>query len=130
MISVILTTDQGRFEASGTIFGNQFLRLVRLDEFHFEAYLDGLLLIYRHRDVPGLIGYIGNILGQNNVNIAHMALGRKQDRPGGASVAVLNLDTEPSAEALSQVLQHPEVTGVELVRLPVAGACLPWMTAS
>ncbi len=58
MVSVVLTTDQGKFEASGTIFGNQFLRLVRLNEFHFEAYLDGLLLIYRHRDVPGLIGFI------------------------------------------------------------------------
>ena len=130
MISIVLTTDQGRFEASGTIFGNQFLRLVRLDEFHFEAYLDGLLLIYRHRDVPGLIGYIGTICGQNDVNIAHMALGRKQDRPGGASVAVLNLDNEPSADALKKVLEHPEVTGVELVRLPAAGAGLPWLTAS
>lgn len=129
MISVVLTTDQGRFEASGTIFGNQFLRLVRLDEFHFEAYLDGLLLIYRHRDVPGLIGYIGTIFGQHQVNIAHMALGRKQDRPGGASVAVLNLDNEPSAEALEQVQQHQEVTGVQLVRLPLAGAGLPWLTA-
>lgn len=130
MISVELTTDQGRFEASGTIFGNQFLRLVRMDEFHFEAYLDGLLLIYRHRDVPGLIGYIGTIFGQAQVNIAHMALGRKQDKPGGASVAVLNLDNEPSAEALEQVRQHPEVTGVELVRLPAANAGLPWLTAS
>lgn len=130
MISVRLTTDQGSFEASGTIFGNQFLRLVRLDEFHFEAYLDGLMLIYRHRDVPGLIGFIGTIFGQNNVNIAHMALGRKQDRPGGASVAVLNLDNEPTADALQQVRQHKEVTGIEVVRLPAAGAGLPWMTAS
>lgn len=130
MISIALTTDQGMFEASGTIFGNQFLRLVRLDEFHFEAYLDGLMLIYRHRDVPGLIGYIGTIFGQNNVNIANMSLGRQQDRPGGASVAVLNLDNEPSAEALQQVKQHPEVTGIQLVRLPAAGAALPWLTTS
>lgn len=129
MISVKLTTDQGTFEASGTIFGNQFLRLVRLDEFHFEAYLDGLMLIYRHRDVPGLIGFIGTIFGQHDINIAHMALGRKQDRPGGASVAVLNLDNEPTEEALKQVRQHKEVTGIQVVRLPAAGAGLPWMTA-
>ncbi len=31
------------------------------------------MLIYRHRDVPGLIGYIGTIFGEHNVNIAHMA---------------------------------------------------------
>ncbi|MCA9034068.1 MAG: phosphoglycerate dehydrogenase [Planctomycetaceae bacterium] len=130
MISIVLTTDHGRFEASGTIFGNQFLRLVRLGEFHFEAYLDGLLLIYRHRDVPGLIGYIGTIFGEHKVNIAHMALGRKHAQPGGDSVAVLNLDSEPSADAIAQVLKHPEVSGVELVRLPSAAAELPWQGQS
>ena len=130
MVSVVLTTDQGKFEASGTIFGNQFLRLVCLNEYHFEAYLDGLLLIYRHRDVPGLIGFIGTVFGEHNVNIAQMALGRKQDRPGGASVAVLNLDSEPSAEAIQKVKGHEEVTGVDIVRLPPAGAPLPWLTST
>jgi D-3-phosphoglycerate dehydrogenase len=130
MISVVVTTDAGKFEASGTIFGNEFLRLVRLGEFQLEAYLDGLLLVYRHRDVPGLIGYIGTILGKHDINIGHMALGRRQDQPGGASVAVLNLDNEPTAEALSEVSQHPEVTGVDVVRLPAHGAPLPWLTAS
>jgi D-3-phosphoglycerate dehydrogenase len=103
---------------------------VRLNEYHFEAYLDGLLLIYRHRDVPGLIGFIGTVFGEHNVNIAQMALGRKQDRPGGASVAVLNLDNEPSAEAIQKVKGHKEVTGVDIVRLPPAGAPLPWLTST
>lgn len=127
MISVKLTTDQGEFEAAGTIFGHQFLRLVKLDRYCFESFLDGLLLIYRHRDVPGLIGYIGTILGKHDVNIAHMALGRQGKQPGGDSVAVLNLDSEPSSEAMAEVASHPEVTGVELVRLPAAGAGLPWL---
>ena len=90
-----------------------------------EAYLDGLLLIYRHRDVPGLIGFIGTVFGKHQVNIANMALGRQKNEPGGDSVAVLNLDSEPSAEALAEVSKHPEVTGVELVKLPKAGAPRP-----
>lgn len=130
MVSIVLETDQGRFETSGTIFGNQFMRLVRLNEFHFEAYLDGLLLIYRHRDVPGVIGFIGTVLGEHKVNIAQMALGRRQTQPGGASVAVLNLDSEPSAEAIQRVRDHKEVSGVDMVRLPAAGASLPWLTTN
>lgn len=130
MVSVVLNTDNGRFEASGTIFGNQFLRLVRLNEYHFEAYLDGLLLIYRHRDVPGLIGFIGTVFGEHNINIAQMALGRKQDRPGGDSVAVLNLDSEPTQEAIQKVKGHQEVSGVDIVRLPPAGAPVPWLTVT
>ncbi|MGE3314197.1 MAG: phosphoglycerate dehydrogenase [Planctomycetaceae bacterium] len=127
MISASVTTTQGELTASGTMFGHQFLRLVRLGNFHLDAYLDGLMLIYRHRDVPGLIGYIGTIFGKHQVNIAHMALGRERDFPGGDSVAVLNLDSEPSAEALAEVAKHPEVTGIELVRLPAAGTPLPWL---
>ena len=74
--------------------------------------------------MPGLIGYIGTVLGRHDVNIASMALGRKQHGPGGDSVAVLNLDNAPSAEAIAEVESHDEVGGVELVQLPPAGAGL------
>ena len=127
MITATIVTDSGELTAAGTMFGNEFLRLVRLGAFHLEAYLDGLLLIYRHRDVPGLIGSIGTICGTHGVNIASMALGRERNEPGGDSVAVLNLDNEPSAEALAEMAAHPDVSGVQLVRLPAAGAPLPWM---
>lgn len=129
LISVKVTTDQGEFQATGTIFGRQYLRLVRLGNFCLEAFLDGDLLIYRHRDVPGLIGNIGTIFGKHNVNIASMALGRSEDKPGGDSVAVLNLDSQPSADAIAEVEAHQEVSGVDLVRLPAAGAGLPWISS-
>jgi D-3-phosphoglycerate dehydrogenase len=127
LITASITTEKGELTASGTTFGHEFLRLVRLGNFHLDAYLDGLMLIYRHRDVPGLIGFIGTILGKHKVNIAHMALGRETNEPGGDSIAVLNLDNAPSAEAIDELAKHPEVQGVELVRLPPAGAPLPWL---
>ena len=127
LIRASIETDAGELTASGTVFGKQFLRLVRLGQFSLDAYLDGLLLIYRHRDVPGLIGFIGTVFGKHKVNIAHMALGRERNEQGGNAVAVLNLDNEPSAAALAEVQQHPEVTSVELVKLPAAGAPLPWL---
>ena len=127
LMSIRITTDQKEFCAAGTIFGKQFHRLVRLGPYPLEVFLDGVLLIYRHRDVPGLIGYIGTILGRYNVNIANMALGRQNNELRGDSVAVLNLDSEPSDEAVSEILKHAEVTGVEIVRLPEAGVNPPWL---
>lgn len=126
MVAAELVTDQSTYSAAGTIFGNQFLRLVRLQEFPLEAYLDGRLIIYRHRDVPGLIGFIGTVCGKHGINIASMALGREKHEPGGPSIAVLNVDNEPSAEVLAEISGHAEVTGVQLVKLPPAGAPLPW----
>jgi D-3-phosphoglycerate dehydrogenase / 2-oxoglutarate reductase len=127
MVSVTLDTSDGERQAAGTIFGNEFLRLVRLDDYQMDAFLDGLLLVYRHRDVPGLIGAIGTTFGKHQVNISRMALGRERNTPGGKSIAILNLDNEPSDAALKEVASHPEVTGVQLVKLPRAGAPLPWL---
>jgi D-3-phosphoglycerate dehydrogenase len=127
LVAARVETDKGPLDAAGTMFGNEFLRLVRLDDYQMDAYLDGLMLIYRHRDVPGLIGAIGTTFGRHQVNISHMALGREKNEPGGDAIAVMNLDNEPSPAALEEVLAHPDVTGVQLVRLPAKGAPLPWL---
>ena len=51
-------------------------RLVQLGDFRLDAYLDGILMIFTHRDVPGIIGKVGTIFGNHRVNIAQMAVGR------------------------------------------------------
>lgn len=126
LVSATLVTDHGELTAAGTIFGKQFLRLVKLDQFHLDAYLDGLLLLYRHTDKPGVIGSVGTACGKYNVNIAHMAVGRLKNEPGGDAIAVLNLDNEPSAAALADISKNDAVQEVQVVKLPVAGAPLPW----
>lgn len=125
LVSATIVTDAGEFSAAGTIFGNQFLRLVKLGDFHLDAYLDGDLLLYHHVDAPGLIGFMGTVFGKHNVNIAHLSLGRKA--AGGPAVAVLNLDGAPTPESLVEVSKHDKVIAVETVQLPPAGAPLPWL---
>jgi D-3-phosphoglycerate dehydrogenase len=100
-------------------------RLVAFDDFRLEAYLDGYLLVFRHRDVPGIIGGVGTIFGRHGVNIAQMAVGRAA--PGGEAVGVLNLDMQPSAEALAEVRQLPAITSATVVRLPLAGQLPSWL---
>ena len=126
MVSATIETDDQEFNAAGTIFGNGFLRLVRLQEYPLEAYLDGTLLIYRHRDVPGLIGFIGSVCGRHQINIASMALGRFGNEPGGDSIAVLNVESDPSSEVLEEIAGHADVMGVDVVKLPPASTPLPW----
>lgn len=110
--------------ASGTLFGNQFLRLVQLGAFRLDTYVDGTMLIFPHRDVPGLIGHIGTIFGKHGVNIARMAVGR--ETPGGEAIAVLNLDNWPSEAARAEVQAHPQIHSLHVVKLPPAGEMPPW----
>ncbi len=126
LISTTVATDRGsRFTAAGTVFGNQMLRLVRLDDYRLEAYLDGTLLIFHHNDTPGVIGASGTILGQHGVNIAQMAVGRSQ--PGGPAVGVLNLDAVPPSEALEELKADQRIHGCQVVQLPPAGELPAWL---
>jgi D-3-phosphoglycerate dehydrogenase / 2-oxoglutarate reductase len=124
VLSVDVQTDKKTYTAAGTLFGNQYLRLVQLGPFHLDAYIDGVMLIFTHRDLPGLIGFIGTIFGKHQVNIAQMTVGRQQ--PGQNAIAVLNLDSQPPEEALKEVRAHPQISSVSVVKLPPAGQMPPW----
>jgi D-3-phosphoglycerate dehydrogenase len=117
-------TDKKTYTAAGTLFGNQFHRLVQLGPYRLDTFLDGVLLLFSHNDVPGLIGFIGTIFGKHQVNIAQMTVGRQV--PGGDAIAVLNLDQLPSDEALREVQAHPQIRSVSLVKLPPVGTMPSW----
>ena len=117
-------TEHGKFITAGTIFGDRYLRLVQIGEYRLDAYLDGILMVFMHQDVPGLIGFMGTECGRHGVNIASMNLGRLQ--LGGDAVAVLNLDQEPPAAVLKIIGSHEKIKSVMIVKLPPAGEMPVW----
>jgi D-3-phosphoglycerate dehydrogenase len=124
LIKADVLTDKKTYTAAGTLFGNQYLRLVQLGPYHLDTFMDGVMLIFTHRDVPGLIGYLGTIFGKHYVNIAQMTVGRQV--AGGEAIAVLNLDSQPPEEAIKEVRSHPQISSVSVVKLPPAGAMPAW----
>jgi len=112
--------------AAGTLFGNNMPRLVQVASCRLESYLDGNLLLFLHRDVPGIIGKVGNVFGRHRVNIAQMSVGRGTDKPGGEAIGVLALDSRPPAEAIAEVLKLDDVIRAWSVKLPTAGEMPSW----
>ena len=127
VIAEIETDDGVVHAATGTVFGETMPRLVALDGYRLEAYLDGCLLVFTHKDVPGIIGGVGAIFGEHQVNIAQMAVGRAGDCPGGEAVGILNLDSEPSAEALEAIRNLPAISSARVIHLPPAGTTPAWL---
>ena len=125
LIQAEVTTDEKTYLAAGTLFGKEFVRLVRIGPYRLDAHLDGHLLIFTHYDRPGLIGFIGTTFGRHGVNIAQMNVGR--EKPSGHAIGVVNLDARPSPEALEEVKAHPDILSVSLIALPEAGATPPWL---
>jgi D-3-phosphoglycerate dehydrogenase len=126
-ITAAVNTDQRSYTAGGTSFGENMPRLISLDDYRLEAYLGGSLLIFVHKDAPGVIGSVGAVFGRHNVNIAQMSVGRVGDTPGGEAVGVLHLDSSPSPQAVQEVNDLPGITAAQIVELPPAGQLPPWL---
>jgi D-3-phosphoglycerate dehydrogenase / 2-oxoglutarate reductase len=127
LITAEVVRDDKSSSAAGTLFGNNMPRLVQKNGCRLESYLDGTLMIFFHRDLPGVIGSVGNIFGRHQINIAQMSVGRPTNKPGGEAVGVLALDSVPPAEALAEILAMPQVTRAWTVKLPPAGELPPWL---
>jgi D-3-phosphoglycerate dehydrogenase len=105
VLTVVLHTAQGESRASATVIHGEQPRLLAFDGIDVEAPLEGTLVVCRNLDVPGVIGRIGTILGQQGVNIANFALGR--ERAGSKPVkalAVVQVD-EPVSESVLEALK-------------------------
>ena len=102
--------------AGGTFFGSpDNPRIVRLFSQPTEIVPFGVVLLLENRDRPGIVGYLGTLLGRHNVNIASMSLTR--DTAGGHALTVLNLDSVPPAEVLEELEKDPDIRNVNVVKL-------------
>ena len=102
--------------AGGTFFGSpNNPRIVRLFSQPVEIPISGTLLLLNNKDRPGIVGYLGTLLGKHKVNIASMSLGR--DTAGGSALTVLSLDSAPSNAMLDELQNDPDISNVKVVKL-------------
>ena len=125
VLKLTLHSSEGDATASATVLHGSSPRLLSYDGIDIEAPLNGTLVAIRNHDVPGVVGRIGTILGEHEINIANFALGRStrsQKVPQGQALAVVQIDVEtpqavgPAVEALRAVEAIASVRVVELGR--------------
>ena len=100
---------------SGTLFGKGDIRIVGLDNYRIDASPSGFMLICSFIDKPRVIGPVCTILGDHNINIAGMQVGR--EKVGGKAVMVLNVDSSVGIEPIEEIKKVPNIIDVKLVRL-------------
>ncbi len=113
VISLSLKTSAEERQVRGSVIRGNSLRLVGVDDFDVEVPLEGNLIYMRNRDVPGVIGKIGTLLGRHAVNIANFALGRS----GQQAIAVVQVDTPASETVIEELRRVEEIKDVKSVRL-------------
>ncbi|MFZ0819308.1 MAG: phosphoglycerate dehydrogenase [Candidatus Acidiferrales bacterium] len=105
-------------KAEATVLHGVSPRILRVDGIELEAPLAGTMLFFRNKDVPGVIGEIGTILGAHGVNIATFALGRDTAASGTEAMALVRLDGAVPEEVLQLIRGIGAITEVRLVQLP------------
>jgi D-3-phosphoglycerate dehydrogenase / 2-oxoglutarate reductase len=123
-LKVVLHSSDGDASASATVLHGNSPRLLTYDGIDIEAPLQGTLVTIRNRDVPGVIGRIGTILGEHSLNIANFALGRStrsQRVPQGQALAVVQIDVQKPNDATAAVEALRKVEAIASVRLVELG---------
>jgi D-3-phosphoglycerate dehydrogenase len=115
-LHVQVWSDQHKTSAGGTFFGSpNNPRIVRLLSQPVEVGLDGVFLLLNNKDRPGIVGYLGTLMGRHGVNIASMSLSR--DTVGGQALTVLQLDSVPAPAVLDELTRDKDISNVRVVKL-------------
>jgi D-3-phosphoglycerate dehydrogenase len=118
-ISTVVVTSSGEQTLAGTLFGyggqTREGRITAIDGFHIEAVPHGHMLVTRNRDVPGVIGRIGTLLGEAGVNVSRFHLGRRER--GGEAMAVIEVDAPVDAKTLNDLSSLDQITFVKQIEL-------------
>jgi D-3-phosphoglycerate dehydrogenase len=106
----------GSTEVAGTLVQGD-PRIVFIDGFWVDVPVDGHLLLTKHQDKPGLVGRVGTLLGEHNVNISSMQVGRLH--PRGEALMILTLDDAVPDEVRARIGAFEDINAVRTARLGV-----------
>jgi len=115
MIRLTTVGADGEHTICGAMFGEDDYRIVRVDGCHVEALPSGHILVLLNEDRPGIIGFIGQILGEAGINIAGMNLTRKSS--DSLAVSLINIDSCIQDETLEKLRAHPHIVAANQIVL-------------
>jgi len=119
VITLILEGQGKRRLVAGTLFEGQ-PRIVRLRDYTMDFTPDEHMLMLNYEDRPGMIGKIGTIMGQHDINIASMNLGRSQKK--GEAMVILSLDSPVPPPVVEELQTATEASFIKALKMR-NGAC-------
>ncbi len=114
-LGVHVRTASRTIVVEGAVFGAGVVRLTRINDFKLEAVPEGYILMLHNRDVPGVVGRVGTLLGERGINIAGIELGR--ERVGGMALSLIHVDEPAPPAVLAELRTQPDIVSAALLRL-------------
>ena len=115
LVSVTVSNDDDSVTVDGTLFAGDDPRIVRIDDYRVDAIPHGKMVVTRNTDEPGVIGLIGSVMGDYDVNIAGMFNARETH--GGEALTVYNVDEAVPEDAKAELEADERIIGVRYIVL-------------
>lgn len=112
-VTITVKTKDSERAVEGAIFGKNDPRIVRIDKFLLDIVPDGYIILIHNEDTPGVIGRVGTLLGENNVNIARLHLGIETVANEAASA--WKVDSRPGEDVMEKLLNLPNIISARIV---------------
>ncbi|MCX7941124.1 MAG: phosphoglycerate dehydrogenase [Endomicrobia bacterium] len=114
-INIQITTDQQVYNISGVVISENNYRIIEVNGLETDIEPEGNIIVVTNIDRPGIIGKVGTLLGNNNINIARMFVARKQ--AGADAMTFINVDGEVNPQIISQIEKIEGIKAVKFVKL-------------
>lgn len=114
-VEVRLQSPTASIRVAGALLAQKHPRVVRIGDYHVDIFPRHTLLVLRNRDVPGVIGRVGTLLGDAGINIGEYHQSRRE--AGGEALAAISLDSRVRAEVIESLRKLPEIVEVRQVQL-------------
>ena len=118
VITLVIEAGGKRRLVSGTLFEGA-PRIVRLRDYSMDFAPEEHMLLLNYNDRPGMIGRIGTIMGQHDINIGSMNLGRREKK--GEAMVILSLDSAIPANVMEEIKTATEATFIKAIHMRVGG---------
>ncbi|MBI2353630.1 MAG: phosphoglycerate dehydrogenase [Deltaproteobacteria bacterium] len=119
VITLVIEGQGKRRLLSGTLFEGA-PRIVRMRDYTMDFSPEEHMLLLNYDDRPGMIGRIGTIMGQHDINIGSMNLGRREKK--GEAMVILSLDSAVPAHVVEEIRAATEATFIKAIHMRV-GNC-------
>jgi len=113
LVRATIKTEQGVFSLEGCLFDEKLIKLTKIMDYQVDISPEGAMLLIHNKDIPGVVGKVGTVLGSFDINIAEFILSRKSSDESAYSI--IKIDEEVSAEILKKISEVDEIINVKQI---------------
>ena len=114
-IKSVVYSGGDSFYVSGSVFGKNFIRITEIMGFDVDLKPEGKMLFIKNKDVPGVVGEVGTVLGKENINISGYLLSTVDEKDFAYSV--IKIDNTISDDTISDLLKIEELLDIKQLHL-------------